>query len=96
MWSLVIRDDWCTETTKEVKLPPSTLVGADMCECYQIGGPWIAEDPDCPTHGDEARSRATKAASLEDEVEVAYLKDELTRTREALERAVLERLHERS
>lgn len=22
-----------------------------MCECYQIGGPFIAEDPDCPIHG---------------------------------------------
>lgn len=22
-----------------------------MCECYQVGGPWIAEDPDCPAHG---------------------------------------------
>jgi hypothetical protein len=21
------------------------------CECYQIGGPFIAEDPDCPIHG---------------------------------------------
>ena len=22
-----------------------------MCECYQIGGPFIAEDPECPIHG---------------------------------------------
>ena len=24
-----------------------------MCnyECHQIGGPWIAENPDCPVHG---------------------------------------------
>lgn len=30
------------------------------CECYQIGGPFIAEDPDCPAHGTEAqRRRAT-------------------------------------
>ena len=21
------------------------------CECYQIGGPFIAEDPNCPIHG---------------------------------------------
>lgn len=21
------------------------------CQCYQIGGPFIAEDPDCPIHG---------------------------------------------
>jgi len=24
-----------------------------MCECYQVGGPFIAEDPDCPIHGTE-------------------------------------------
>lgn len=29
-----------------------------MCECYQIGGPFIAEDPECPVHGREAQSRA--------------------------------------
>lgn len=23
-------------------------------ECHQIGGPWIAENPDCPFHGREA------------------------------------------
>ena len=22
-----------------------------MCECYQVGGPFISEDPDCPIHG---------------------------------------------
>lgn len=22
-----------------------------MCECFQIGGPFISEDPDCPVHG---------------------------------------------
>jgi hypothetical protein len=27
-----------------------------MCECYQIGGPFIAEDPDCEVHGSAARS----------------------------------------
>ena len=25
-----------------------------MCDCYVIGGPFIAEDPDCPVHGREA------------------------------------------
>ncbi len=25
-----------------------------MCECYRIGGRFIAEDPDCPAHGTEA------------------------------------------
>ena len=27
------------------------------CQCYQIGGPFIAEDPDCPAHGTEAQAR---------------------------------------
>ncbi len=27
------------------------------CECYQIGGRFIAEDPDCPAHGTEAQRR---------------------------------------
>lgn len=26
-----------------------------MCECYQVGGPWIDYDPDCPIHGNDAR-----------------------------------------
>lgn len=26
-----------------------------MCECYQIGGRFIAEDPECPEHGTEAQ-----------------------------------------
>lgn len=26
-----------------------------MCECYQVGGPFVAEDPECPVHGHEAR-----------------------------------------
>lgn len=39
-----------------------------MCECFQIGGPFIAEDPDCPTHGIEAQAeearRATEKADI--------------------------------
>ena len=27
------------------------------CECYRVGGPFIAEDPDCPIHGHEAQAR---------------------------------------
>jgi len=26
-----------------------------MCECYMIGGPWVAEDPNCPVHGHAAQ-----------------------------------------
>jgi len=28
-----------------------------MCQCFQIGGPFISEDPDCPLHGVEAQAR---------------------------------------
>ena len=34
------------------------------CECYQIGGPFIAEDPDCPEHGREAQERDDELAAL--------------------------------
>lgn len=29
-----------------------------MCQCFQIGGPFIAEDPECPEHGVDAQQRA--------------------------------------
>ena len=35
--------------------------------CYEIGGPWITCDPDCPEHGYEARQRADRLAELEAE-----------------------------
>jgi hypothetical protein len=25
------------------------------CQCHQAGGPFVAEDPDCPYHGAEGR-----------------------------------------
>lgn len=25
-------------------------------QCYEVGGPWIAENPDCPVHGHEAQA----------------------------------------
>lgn len=36
-----------------------------MCDCFKIGGPWIAEDPDCPVHGTER----VKEDTLEDRIE---------------------------
>lgn len=27
------------------------------CQCYQIGGPFISFDPDCPAHGLDAQAR---------------------------------------
>lgn len=35
-----------------------------MCECYQIGGPWISFDPECPTHGYEAQAREKEQEAL--------------------------------
>jgi hypothetical protein len=40
--------------------------------CYEIGGPFITYDPDCPEHGDDARTREAAASqalrALEDRV----------------------------
>ena len=49
------------------------------CECYQIGGPWIAEDPNCPAHG---------RGGLQDELEEAeavieQLREEISALRAA-------------
>ena len=30
------------------------------CDCYKVGGPFIAEDPDCPIHGREAQLRESQ------------------------------------
>lgn len=35
-----------------------------MCQCFQIGGPFIAEDPDCPQHGTARDEREREARSL--------------------------------
>lgn len=37
-----------------------------MCECYKIGGPFIAEDPDCPVHGRRAVALRNQGLSDED------------------------------
>jgi hypothetical protein len=45
-----------------------------MCECYKIGGSFIAEDPECPVHGHAAvREREEQdrvRRSLEDRVAI--------------------------
>ena len=35
-----------------------------MCQCFQIGSPFIAEDPDCPVHGTEARRQEESETNL--------------------------------
>lgn len=43
-----------------------------MCECYQIGGPFIAEDPECPVHGAAVVKEESRC-----EQELGWLHDEL-------------------
>lgn len=60
------------------------------CECYQIGGPFISFDPDCPAHGLEAQREAREAEEEREareariaalERRVSELEDELRRVR---------------
>ena len=50
-----------------------------MCQCYQIGGPFIAEDPECPTHGTKAQADEARRARDASDTEGRF---------EALERRV--------
>jgi len=43
------------------------------CECYQIGGPWIAEDPSCEAHGQGGLQEQLNDA----EAEISRLRDEI-------------------
>lgn len=45
------------------------------CECYQIGGRFIAEDPDCPAHGREAQAREKERPVLARKAAEAILID---------------------
>jgi hypothetical protein len=38
------------------------------CQCHQIGGPFIAEDPDCPKHGIYAVQLRDRARKLIDSI----------------------------
>jgi len=35
-----------------------------MCECYQIGGSFIAEDPDCAVHGSASHGRLDRIEAI--------------------------------
>lgn len=47
------------------------------CQCYQIGGPFIAEDPDCPAHGTVAQAEREVV-----ETELAQIRHEVQAWRE--------------
>lgn len=53
---------------------------AMVCQCYQIGGPFIGEDPDCPLHGHEAQARQAVSRATLDE-----LRDEIAALRQAID-----------
>ena len=36
-----------------------------FCECHQIGGRFIAEDPDCPVHGREGQAEDARVELIE-------------------------------
>jgi hypothetical protein len=46
--------------------------GLKMCECFQIGGPFIAEDPDCEAHGWEAQERQKEIERKAEQVDNFY------------------------
>jgi hypothetical protein len=46
------------------------------CQCHQIGGPFIAEDPDCPAHGLEAQREARRREEVIDELDAALDSEE--------------------
>lgn len=49
------------------------------CQCYTVGGPFKAEDPDCPAHGIEAQRRKREIKALgkraESETDVTALRE---------------------
>lgn len=52
---------------------------AMSCQCYQIGGPFIKEDPDCALHGHEAQALQAVTKTALDE-----LRDEIAELRRAI------------
>lgn len=40
-----------------------------MCDCYKVGGPWIAEDPECPEHGWRSTQRDDEMQALRDQID---------------------------
>lgn len=37
-------------------------------QCHQVGGPWIAENPDCPIHGYLAQQEESSVESAKDDL----------------------------
>lgn len=58
----------------------------DPCQCFQIGGPFIAEDPACPIHGTDAQAEKARQEQAEARNDEAF--QALTARLEALETKV--------
>ncbi len=52
-----------------------------MCECYKVGGRFIAEDPQCPVHGYWAQ-KANEQEQTRREEEKSELEDRVARLEE--------------
>ena len=53
-----------------------TRRSAPVCDCFQVGGGFVAENPDCPIHGSEGSQHETdswRARLAELEARVARL-----------------------
>lgn len=48
-----------------------------MCDCYKIGGPFIAEDPDCPEHGTAAQERDERIFQLRRQIQASQDIDQI-------------------
>lgn len=58
-----------------------------MCECFQVGGKFIAEDPDCPVHGGDAQEQDQQAKLYE------HMREALESRIAALEETVLDQAY---
>ena len=45
-------------------------------QCYVIGGPWLAEDPDCPVHGTDAVRARREDRAQRDDLEVRIVREQ--------------------
>jgi len=65
------------------------------CECYQIGGRFIAEDPDCGVHGQAATWERERTSQCANELEAALDSEDHERIEDAA-RVALRKLRELS
>lgn len=63
------------------------MSGCDR-RCYEIGGPWITFDPECPVHGNDAQREAAEREAREQREADAFAA--LVARVEALERKLEE------